>query len=110
VPTEGLPIAFHSRKVKTCCKDPLCSTTERILLSIVEVLKKFRNILLDQKDQRLPQYLKERTMLLLMLSADLIWEEPKNLKKHLSQRRDAPTGMGIPKEDKTYDRQPLSFQ
>jgi hypothetical protein len=49
-------------------------------------------------------------MLLLMLSADLIWEEPKNLKKHLSQRRDAPTGMGIPKEDKTYDRQPLSFQ
>ena len=36
-------------------------------------------------------------MLLLMLSADLIWEEPNNLKKHLSQRRDAPTGMGIPK-------------
>ena len=43
------PIAFNSRKVKTCCKDPLCSTTERILLSIVEVLKKFRSILLDLK-------------------------------------------------------------
>jgi hypothetical protein len=36
-------------------------------------------------------------MLLLMLAADLIWENPKILKKQSSQKRDTPTVRGIPK-------------
>ena len=79
-------------------------------MSIVEVLKKFRNILLDQKDQRLPQYLKERTMLLLMLSADLIWEEPKNPKEALISEERCSNWYGYSKEEMTYDRYPLSVQ
>jgi hypothetical protein len=41
----GKPVAFYSRKLT----DLLYSTTERKLLSIVETLKEFRNVLLGQK-------------------------------------------------------------
>ena len=49
-------------------------------------------------------------MLLLMLSADLIWEKSKKPKEKLSQRRDAQMVMDIPKEESAYDRYPLSAQ
>jgi RNase H-like domain found in reverse transcriptase/Reverse transcriptase (RNA-dependent DNA polymerase) len=45
---KGRPIAFYSRKLKP--EQTRDSTTERELLSIVETLKEFRNILLGQKD------------------------------------------------------------
>jgi hypothetical protein len=47
---DGKPIAFYSRKswlhAQTCC-----TTTERELLSIVEMLKECRNILLGHKNE-----------------------------------------------------------
>src|SRR5688500_12731004 len=43
---NGKPIAFYSRKLKPA--QTRYTTTERELLSIVEVLKEFRNILLSQ--------------------------------------------------------------
>jgi RNase H-like domain found in reverse transcriptase len=44
---EGKPIAFYSQKLKP--KQNRITTTERELLSIVETLKEFQNILLGQK-------------------------------------------------------------
>ena len=44
---EGKPIAFYSRKLKP--EQTRYTTTERELLSIVETLKEFRNILLGHK-------------------------------------------------------------
>ena len=44
---DGKPIAFYSRKLKP--EQTRCATTERELLSIVETLKEFRNILLGHK-------------------------------------------------------------
>ena len=44
---EGKPIAFYSRKLNPA--QSRYTTTERELLSIVEALKEFRNILLGQK-------------------------------------------------------------
>ena len=44
---EGKPIAFYSRKLNPA--QTRYTTTERELLSIVETLKEFRNILLGQK-------------------------------------------------------------
>jgi RNase H-like domain found in reverse transcriptase len=44
---RGKPIAFYSRKLKP--KQTRYTTTKRELLSIVETLKEFRNILLGQK-------------------------------------------------------------
>jgi RNase H-like domain found in reverse transcriptase len=44
---EGKPIAFYSRKLKP--EQTRYTTTERELLSIVETLKKFRNILLGHR-------------------------------------------------------------
>jgi len=44
---SGKPIAFYSRKLKP--KKTWYTTTEWELLSIVETLKEFRNILLGQK-------------------------------------------------------------
>ena len=44
---EGRPIAFYSRKLNPA--QTRYTTTERELLSIVETLKEFRNILLGQK-------------------------------------------------------------
>ena len=44
---EGKPIAFYSRKLNPA--QSRYTTTERELLSIVETLKEFRNILLGQK-------------------------------------------------------------
>ena len=44
---EGKPIAFYSRKLNPA--QTRYTTTERELLSIVETLKEFRNILFGQK-------------------------------------------------------------
>ena len=44
---EGKPIAFYSRKLNPA--QTRYTTTERELLSIVETLKEFRNILLGQE-------------------------------------------------------------
>ena len=44
---SGKPIAFYSRKLKP--EQTRYTTTKRELLSIVETLKEFRNILLGQK-------------------------------------------------------------
>jgi RNase H-like domain found in reverse transcriptase len=44
---QGKPIAFYSRKLKP--KQTQYTTTKQELLSIVETLKEFRNILLGQK-------------------------------------------------------------
>src|SRR5687767_12452354 len=46
IPQNGRPIAFYSRKLNPA--QTRYTTTERELLSIVEVLKEFRNILLGQ--------------------------------------------------------------
>jgi hypothetical protein len=43
----GKPVAFYSRKLQPA--QTHCTTTERKLLSIVETLKEFQNILLGQK-------------------------------------------------------------
>jgi hypothetical protein len=45
---EGKPISFYSRKLKP--KQTRYTTTERELLSIVEILKEFRNILLGRTE------------------------------------------------------------
>jgi len=44
---EGKPLAFYSRKMNKAQQN--CTTGEQELLSIVETLKEFRNILLGQK-------------------------------------------------------------
>jgi len=44
---EGKPIAFYSRKLNPA--QTRYTTTERELLSIVETLKEYRNILLGQQ-------------------------------------------------------------
>ena len=44
---DGKPVAFYSRKLNPA--QTRCTTTERELLSIVETLKEYRNILLGQQ-------------------------------------------------------------
>ena len=44
---DNKPIAFYSRKLTSCQQK--YTTTVRELLAIVETLKEFRNILLDQR-------------------------------------------------------------
>ena len=44
---EGKPLAFFSRKLSEAQKS--CTTAERELLSIVETLKEYRNMLLGHK-------------------------------------------------------------
>ena len=91
------PLLSIVGRYNPACTGPLCSTTERELFSIIEVLKKFENILLDQRDQRLSTEPQAENNVAADALSRLDMGDPKSPKKHSSQKRDAPNGIGIPK-------------
>ena len=134
---DGRPIAFYSRKLNPA--QTRYTTTERELLSIVEVLKEFRNILLGQQirvhtdhenltyktfnsdrvmrwrlyiEEYSPdlQYIKGEKNVVADALSRLDMEEEPNLHKALITEEMCWTGIVITKEEMTYDSHPLSFQ
>jgi cleavage and polyadenylation specificity factor subunit 1 len=134
---NGKPIAFYSRKLNPA--QTRYTTTERELLSIVEVLKEFRNILLGQQirvytnhenltqvkfnsdrvmrwrlyiEEYSPdlQYIKGENNVVADALSRLDMDDVPNLHEALITEEMCSEWYCYAKEEKNYDSHPLSFQ